>query len=215
MKSLDSMKVLVIGDTQDVVVQTIVEASHADGAAVSVVAAGTAVEPAGYDGVVFVTPPPAEDLTFSVYLHATVDAAQRAADTLEQVPSTNSRSIVMVGRPADDDSLLTIPGAGAVSGALRGLSRGWAVSLGGSGIRSNWVQPGLAHTTDPDGWTVPLEREDGRNVLPRDLANVVIFLLSQDADYVNGAEFDVDGGLSEARRSLPAAQWSTSFAERA
>lgn len=213
MKALKSKRILIVGDTQDLVVEAIADRGHVEGASVGVIATGAAADHHGLDGVVFVTPARPQNVGLGLYLQSTIDAAERAAGALDAVQRAGDRSIVIVGRPADDDVRLTLPGSGALGGALRGLSRGWAVGLGDLGIRSNYVQPGLAHTPDPDGWTVPLEREDGRCVLPRDLADVVVYLLSEDAGYVTGAEFDVDGGLSEARRSLPGAAWSKTFAE--
>lgn len=211
MTTLQSTNILVVGDSQDVVVQAIAEAARTEGAAVSILTISDSPERRDYHGVVFVTPALARRTGLGTYLQTTIDAVERTANALQQDPQAGDRSIVIVGRPADDDLQLTIPGFATINGALRGLSRGWAVSLGSLGIRSNWVQPGLAHTTDPDGWTVPLVRDEGRNVLPVDIANIVVFLLSQDAGYVTGAECDVDGGLSEARRSLPAAAWAQSI----
>jgi NAD(P)-dependent dehydrogenase (short-subunit alcohol dehydrogenase family) len=37
----------------------------------------------------------------------------------------------------------------------------------------------------------------GRNAQPREIGNVVAFLASDEASYVNGADFQVDGGLAQ------------------
>lgn len=86
--------------------------------------------------------------------------------------------------------------------ALRGMTRSAANELGPHNVRVNSVHPGGITTgmlldQGPevvDGYAarVPL----GRAGTPEEVANVVVFLLSDEASYVNGAEIAVDGGLS-------------------
>jgi hypothetical protein len=209
MKTLQSKNILVIGASHSAIVETIGKIISAEGAAVTssdgneIIGAGT------FDGVVFVASAPTDVPSIGHHVASTLSKLEPVALTMESAAS-GDRSIVIVGHPADDDKELTIPGWGAVNGCLRGISKAWAVSLGPQGIRSNFIQPGLAHTPDPEAWTVPLSRSEGRQVLPEDVANAVVFLLSEDAGYITGTELDVDGGLSEARRSLPGALWSAS-----
>jgi 3alpha(or 20beta)-hydroxysteroid dehydrogenase len=86
--------------------------------------------------------------------------------------------------------------------ALRGLTRSASLELGSRGIRVNAVMPGLIDTplmasaspafTDAALAEIPL----GRVGRPEDVAPTVVFLVSDDSAYYNGAEIVIDGGLT-------------------
>jgi len=87
-------------------------------------------------------------------------------------------------------------------GAVRLLSKQAAVEFGPEKVRVNSVHPGIINTQMVDivpqdqrtaiSRLVPLRREG----TAEDVANLVLFLASDDASYVTGAEFVVDGGLT-------------------
>jgi 3-oxoacyl-[acyl-carrier protein] reductase len=93
----------------------------------------------------------------------------------------------------------------AAKAGVAGLVKGLAIDLAPDGIRVNGIAPGLirtAQTLDPvnsvgaaglEAMTprVPL----GRIGEPRDIADVVAFLASDQARYVTGQIITVDGGL--------------------
>lgn len=93
-----------------------------------------------------------------------------------------------------------IPGAGqtayaASKGGLEALTRGLAVEVGHKGIRVNTVAPGKVRTD----MTGPVAEKLGGSPAsrwgqPEDIAGIVGFLASDDADYIQGQTFTVDGG---------------------
>ncbi|HKN85852.1 MAG TPA: glucose 1-dehydrogenase [Nitrospiraceae bacterium] len=92
----------------------------------------------------------------------------------------------------------------ASKGALRMLTRDLAVELGRFGITVNGIAPGAIETAintellnDPVKLPALLQQIPlGRLGRPADVAGIAAFLASSDADYVTGATYFVDGGLT-------------------
>jgi len=86
--------------------------------------------------------------------------------------------------------------------ALRGLTRTASLELGERGIRVNAVMPGLVETPLMESASpafrgaalaeIPL----GRTGTTADIAPTIVFLMSDDSAYYNGAELVIDGGLT-------------------
>lgn len=94
-----------------------------------------------------------------------------------------------------------IPSAGqsayaASKGGLEALTRCLAVEVGRKGIRVNTIAPGAIKTDMTASLSSRLGTEDGypRWGTPEDVSEMVGFLASDEADYIQGQTFTVDGG---------------------
>lgn len=85
--------------------------------------------------------------------------------------------------------------------AIRGMSKAAAQEYAAKGVRVNSIYPGMIDTPQL-GTMLPEEREMIRTSIPvkrignpEEIAQCSLFLCSDDASYVTGAELVVDGGL--------------------
>jgi len=89
----------------------------------------------------------------------------------------------------------------ASKAAVIGFTKSWAKELAGHGIRVNCVSPAMIEATGmkdemPEAFMrdsigrIPL----GRVARAEEVANIVAFLLTDDASFVTGACYDVSGG---------------------
>jgi NAD(P)-dependent dehydrogenase (short-subunit alcohol dehydrogenase family) len=133
---------------------------------------------------------------------------------LEQMAEKKSTSIINIG---------SIEGLGAnpqhaaycaSKAGIHGLTRALAVDLGGYGIRCNAIAPGWINTDlshdyinaqdDPEQARVALNamHPAGRTGEPADIGAMVAFLASEEATFITGQIFTVDGGRT-AKLPLP------------
>lgn len=91
---------------------------------------------------------------------------------------------------------------GASKGALMSMTRGLAKELGPRGVRVNAVCPGMIATRFHDDFTKPEVRQRvaamtplGREGQAHEVADLVTYLASPRASFVNGACVDINGGI--------------------
>lgn len=95
-------------------------------------------------------------------------------------------------------------GYNASKGAVHIMTKSMAVQYAQHGIRVNSVHPGPIQTDmNKNAWSDPERRQQaeqstplGRYGQPLEVANAVLFLASDDASYITGAELVVDGGYT-------------------
>ena len=104
----------------------------------------------------------------------------------------------------------------ASKAGIIGLTKGLAADLSPHGIRVNCIAPGVIDTglgAPGTGWTrAELERDGQRDVAlgrfgqPEDIADVIVFLLSDASRFMTGELIAVDGGASLGHRRKKAIQ---------
>ena len=95
---------------------------------------------------------------------------------------------------------------GASAVALQTLVRIAAAEYGSEGIRANAIAAGWRAESTPDGLDAQLAAADtpsGRLTSHDDLASAITWLLSDDADQVNGEILRLDGGYTITAGSRP------------
>jgi NAD(P)-dependent dehydrogenase (short-subunit alcohol dehydrogenase family) len=155
----------------------------------------------GSDGSLSETPEDVWRTTFDANLHGAVRSCRWAVNRLQ----ANRGSLVTVGSVvAHRGSAHSQIAYTTSKGALRAFTRELAVSEASRGVRVNHVVPGLVETSLTRRFT---ENQDdrtrrlvhipaGRIARPAEIAEAIVWLLSDKASYLVGAEIVVDGGLS-------------------
>ena len=129
-----------------------------------------------------------------------------ARDGFTLLKASGRGSLINVASIMANRGLRPLTAYSATKGAVTALTRGLAVEYAPFGIRVNALCPGFVHT--------PLTARALRNPAiekalvdstalkrlgrPEEIAKAALFLASDDASYVTGAELAVDGGMSAA-----------------
>jgi NAD(P)-dependent dehydrogenase (short-subunit alcohol dehydrogenase family) len=91
----------------------------------------------------------------------------------------------------------------AAKGALISLTKSLAIQFAKDRIRCNIIHPGIVDTPLQAPYLTDAIRKEfetgipiGRIAQPREIANVALFLASEESSYMTGAELVVDGGFT-------------------
>jgi NAD(P)-dependent dehydrogenase (short-subunit alcohol dehydrogenase family) len=143
------------------------------------------------------------DTTFGTNVKGVVFTVQKALPLLAK-----NASVIITGSTT---SVTGLPGSSvyaATKAAVRNFVRSWVVELKGRDIRVNVLSPGATKTPGLLGIPSPDQRQAflddlvteiplGRIAEPDEIAKAAVFLASDAASYVNGAEIFVDGGQAQ------------------
>ncbi|MHC1548776.1 SDR family NAD(P)-dependent oxidoreductase [Phyllobacterium sp. K27] len=112
-------------------------------------------------------------------------------------------SVVLVGSIAGNAGYAAYGTYCATKAAVRSYARTWTAELAPKGIRVNVVAPGptdtdmMAAVAEDTRAAIVAPIPMGRMARPSEVAAAALFLLSDDASYIAGAELCVDGGLRQ------------------
>jgi NAD(P)-dependent dehydrogenase (short-subunit alcohol dehydrogenase family) len=129
-----------------------------------------------------------------------------ARDGFALLKASGRGSLINVASIMAHRGLRQLTAYSATKGAVAALTRGLAVEYAPFGIRVNALCPGFVHTAltaralkNPAIEKALVESTALRRLgRPEEIATAALFLASDEASYVTGAELAVDGGMSAA-----------------
>jgi NAD(P)-dependent dehydrogenase (short-subunit alcohol dehydrogenase family) len=149
-----------------------------------------------------------DDTTWATVLDVNLTGVFRMTRAvLPQMLKQGRGSIINISSIASLVGLPTLSTYAASKGALDALTRALAVDYAKDGIRCNVVNPGLINTpmaaplmADPDKLEPILAQYAIRRPgTPEEVAHLVLYLASDEAAWVTGATFPIDGGMTIAK----------------
>ncbi|HEX8272466.1 MAG TPA: SDR family oxidoreductase [Longimicrobiaceae bacterium] len=144
------------------------------------------------------------DDTFATNVKGVLFTVQKALPLL-----ADGASVILTASTAGSKGTPGFSVYSASKAAVRNFARSWILDLGDRGIRINVLSPGPVETPglggladSPEARTGMFEQMAsqvpmGRLGDPDEVGRAAVFLASDDASFVNGAELFVDGGLAQ------------------
>ena len=145
------------------------------------------------------------DDTFGRNVRAVIFTVQKALPLLGK-----GSSVILTGSTAGTEGTAAFSVYSASKAAVRNLARSWALDLKETGIRVNVLSPGATRTPglvelagdDPQAQQGLIDYLASRIPLGRvgeaeEIGKAALFLASDDASFVNGAELFADGGQAQ------------------
>nr|WP_315380322.1 SDR family oxidoreductase [uncultured Sphingomonas sp.] len=138
------------------------------------------------------------DRHFAVNVRGALFGIQAALPVLH-----DGASVVLIGSIADTMGVTPFSTYAATKAALRSYARSWAAELAPRSIRVNVVAPGptdtdmMAAVSDEMRQMLIAPIPMGRMARAEEVAAAAVFLLSDAASFVTGAELCVDGGMRQ------------------
>jgi NAD(P)-dependent dehydrogenase (short-subunit alcohol dehydrogenase family) len=141
------------------------------------------------------------DRTFDINVKGTLFTVQKALPLL-----VDGASVILTSSVVGSKGLPGVSVYSATKAALRSFARTWTTDLKARKIRVNVVSPGSIDTPGLRGLRGAGAADDARYATsvplgrvghPDDIAKAVVFLASDDAGFVAGAELFADGGFAQ------------------
>ena len=145
------------------------------------------------------------DKTFSVNVKGVLFTVQKALPLFK-----DGGSIILNGSIASSKAMEGNTVYSATKAAVRSFARTWTLELRNRKIRVNALSPGPIDTVGLNNFISGMGMNEaqikntivsavpmGRMGAPNEVANVVLFLASDDSSFVTGIELFVDGGMAQ------------------
>ena len=141
---------------------------------------------------------------FQKNFRTNVDAPYAGTKAAMVAMSEKGGSIINVSSVNGDRAMVGMSGYGASKAAMIRLSKSLAIQFGPYNIRSNCVLPGAVETPMQNRWKkIPNAKKNLKEFMPmkkiiqpKGVAEGILFLLSDQSEFITGTELVIDGGLT-------------------